>query len=123
MGTPSGASVKQFLHYCQLIRSGGFRQFDYDNEEMNQEAYGRDTPPEYNLTRVTAPINLFHSMDDDTAIPENVIQLQSDLPNVKLRYVVPVPDFGHVDFLYSRYVRKGLNDQLIKTVNEANRLN
>lgn len=85
--------------------------------------YGTDTPPEYNLTKVTAPINLFHSIDDDTAVYKNVIQLQSELPNVKLRYVIQVPDFGHVDFAYSRYARQGLNDKLISTMNDANQNN
>ncbi|XP_055311150.1 lipase 3-like isoform X1 [Sitodiplosis mosellana] len=123
VGTPSGASLKQGLHYLQLIRNGGFRQFDYESKKINQEVYGRDTPPEYDLARVTAPINLFHSIDDDTAVHENVIQLQSKLPNVKSRHVIQVRDFGHVDFAYSRYARVGLNDKLISTINEANRNN
>lgn len=120
MGTPSGASLKQGIHYLQLIRNGGFRQYDYENKRMNRKIYGRDTPPDYILNKVTAPINLFHSIDDDTAVFENVLRLESELPNVKSRYVIKVPDFGHVDFTYSRYAQKGLNDKLISTLNAAN---
>lgn len=90
---------------------------------MNQKIYGRDTPPEYDLTRVTAPINLFHSIDDDTAVYENVLNLESKLPNVKSRHVIQVPYFGHVDFTYSRYARNGLNDKLISIINDANKNN
>lgn len=111
------------LHYLQLIRNGGFRQFDYESKRMNRKIYGRDSPPEYNLTRVTAPINLFHSIGDDTSVYENVIELESQLPNVKSRHVVQVPDFGHVDFAYSRYVKQALNDKIISTINAANRNN
>lgn len=120
VGTPDGASLKQGLHYLQLIRNGGFRQFDYESKRMNRKIYGRDSPPDYILNKVTAPINLFHSIDDDTAVYENVIRLESELPNVKSRYVIQVPDFGHVDFTYSRYAREGLNDKLISTINAAN---
>lgn len=123
MGTPSGASLKQGIHYLQSIRNGEFRQFDYDNRRQNRKVYGQDVPPEYNLTRVTIPINLFHSIDDDTAIPENVIKLSTKLPNLKSRNLIQLPDFGHVDFAYSRYVRSTINDKLIKIINEANQNN
>lgn len=82
--------------------------------------YGSDFPPTYNLTRITAPVNLFHSKDDNTAIVDNVVQLKSMLPNLKSTYLVPVADFGHVDFTYSRYIRKAVNDRLISTINKAN---
>lgn len=121
VGTPSGASLRTCYHYIQLIRNGGFRQFDYENKKLNRQVYGRDTPPEYNLTLITTPVNIFHSKDDDTAIYENVIDLESQLPNVKSRYVVAVPDFSHVDFIYSRFARKAVNDQIISTINNANR--
>lgn len=121
MATPDAASLQTGFHYIQLIRNGGFRPFDYENQRKNREVYGRDTPPDYNLTKVTVPVNIFHSKDDDTAIFENVIQLERNLPNVKSRYVIPVPDFGHTDFIYSRFLRKALNDQLITTINNVNK--
>lgn len=124
VGTPSfGLSVRHGLHYLQLIRNGEFRQFDYDSKQTNLAFYGKDTPPEYDLTRVTTPINIFHSKDDDTAILDNVIRLQKQLPNVKSMYLVPIKDFGHVDFIYSRFVRFGLYNELISKINNANRNN
>lgn len=121
MATPDAASLRTAFHYLQLVRNGGFRQFDYDSKRKNRQIYGRDTPPEYNLSAITVPVNIFHSKDDDTAIFENVLQLESQLPNVKSRNVVSIPDYGHVDFIYSRYIRKALNDKLISTINSANR--
>lgn len=115
--------MKQGIHYVQLMRSGGFRQFDYENDEANRNKYGHSIPPSYNLTQITAPVNLFYSMNDNTATLENVIQLKSKLPNVKLSYVIPMNNFGHVDFTYSRYVKQVLNDPLINLINKNNEIN
>lgn len=115
--------MRQGIHYIQLIRSGGFRQFDYENDERNRNEYEQSEPPSYNLTQITAPINLIYSMNDSTATIENVTQLKSKLPNVKLSYVIPMNDFGHVDFTYSRYVKQVLNDQLINLIDKANEIN
>lgn len=120
INTPSGVSLRQGIHYIQLTRDGGFRQFDYEDKKINQQIYGSNTPPDYNLTQITVPVNLFYSKDDTTASFENVVQLKSMLSNIKSTYLVPVADFRHVDFVYSRYVRKALNDRVINTINKAN---
>lgn len=118
--TPAGASTKQALHYIQLIRSGDFRQFDYEDKKLNHIMYGSQIPPSYNLTQITVPVNLFYSKDDTTAIFQNVVELQSKLPNVKQSYIVPIPKFEHVDFIYSRFVREALNEKIINTIQMAN---
>lgn len=112
--------MRQGIHYVQLMRSGGFRQFDYENKRINRKMYGQSTPPSYNLSKITTPINLFYSMNDSTATFENAIRLQSLLPNVKHSFRIPLDNFGHVDFTYSRYVRRALNNKLINVINEAN---
>lgn len=120
VNTPSGASLQQGVHYVQLIRSGGFHQYDYENKKDNQRAYGSDTPPAYDLTKITAPVNLYHSKDDGTATFENVLRLQSQLKSHKSTYLVAIADFSHIDFTYSRYLRNALNDRLISTINKGN---
>lgn len=84
--------------------------------------YGRETPPAYNLTQVTAPVHLYFSKDDDTATMKNAIRLQSQLPNHKSSYLVPIDDFRHIDFSYSRNARKVVNNELMKNINLSNRL-
>lgn len=120
MATPAGASVRQGLHYMQMARSGGFNQFDYDNKRINREKYGRDTPPPYNLTKATTPIHLYYSKDDRLVAAENIIDLQKQIQNLKSSYLVPINDFAHVDFIYSRYLRKVINDKLIKNIDKIN---
>lgn len=120
MATPAGASVRQALHYIQLERSGEFNQFDYDNKRINRMKYGRDTPPPYNLTQATTPINLYYSKDDTLVAAENIIDLQSQLRNLKSSYLVPIDGFNHVDFIYSRYLRKAVNEKLISNIDKTN---
>lgn len=120
MNTPNGVSIRQALHYLQIIRNGVFRQFDFEDRRTNRKVYGTDTPPAYDLTKVTAPVNLFHSKDDNTAIIDNVRRLQALLPNLKSTYLVPFNDFTHVDFTFSRHARKVLNDRVVDVVNKSN---
>lgn len=82
--------------------------------------YGSDTPPSYNLTQITAPINIYYSKDDDTATIENTQKLLTLLRSLKSTHLVPIAGFNHVDFTYSRFVREAVYEQLIVNINEAN---
>jgi hypothetical protein len=55
--------VKQLLHFAQLIMSSRFRQFDYGSEK-NLDIYNSTMPPEYDLTKVTAPIYIYVGQED-----------------------------------------------------------
>lgn len=103
------------------MRTDDFRQFDYENKRQNKLIYGSSFPPIYNLSQVTVPINLYYSSGDTTAMLENVLKLRSQLPNVKRSYLVPLSNFEHVDFIYSRFVRKSLNEMIISTMEMANK--
>ena len=46
-----------------------FCAFDYGNAEDNQAHYGQDTPPDYDLTKVTTPVALYWSEADWLAQP------------------------------------------------------
>lgn len=83
-----------------MIINGDFSQFDYRDVKKNREVYGSDSPPPYNLTAITAPVNLYYSDNDDTAIIENALKLRQQLPNVKSSYQVPIAEFGHVGMSY-----------------------
>lgn len=84
--------------------------------------YGQYTPPAYNLTKITAPVTIYYSKDDDTATMQNAIKLRSQLPNFQTSYLVPSDGFGHVDFAFSRFVKKVLYDKLISNCNSTNQL-
>jgi lysosomal acid lipase/cholesteryl ester hydrolase len=66
--SPAGASAKQMIHFGQIIRGQLFRQYDYG--ALNLQQHGQLFPPNYDLSRVTAPVFLYHSTNDWLAPPE-----------------------------------------------------
>ncbi|XP_045497523.1 LOW QUALITY PROTEIN: lipase 1-like [Colias croceus] len=93
---PSGSSVKQIVHYGQLIVSGHFRNFDYGS--LNLLKYGFPEPPIYPVEKITAPVAIFFSKGDWLANKKDVQKLQSKLPNQILFY--KNKHFNHFDFLW-----------------------
>jgi lysosomal acid lipase/cholesteryl ester hydrolase len=49
------------------LASGGFHHYDYGKNNM--EHYGQDTPPEYDISKVTVPVSLYWSQGDWLAVP------------------------------------------------------
>lgn len=115
-----GAAVSQFVHYGQMIIYGDFSLFDYEDAEMNRKMYGRDTPPPYNLSAITAPVSLYYSKDDDTATYENAIDLESQLPNLKSSYFIKDVEFSHGDFIMSKTAKDILYNRIMKSIDKSN---
>lgn len=53
----------QRLLYLLILFTGYFRQFDY-GIISNLLIYGSSTPPNYNLTAITAPVALYYGNND-----------------------------------------------------------
>uniref|UniRef100_A0A182X8C8 Partial AB-hydrolase lipase domain-containing protein n=1 Tax=Anopheles quadriannulatus TaxID=34691 RepID=A0A182X8C8_ANOQN len=101
---PSGASSKQLLHFAQLNRCGRFQQFAYERTDQNLAHYGREQPPAYNLSAVTAPVALFYALNDWMVGPANVVRLAAELPNVVALTEVQDPHFNHLDFVAAKRI-------------------
>ncbi|CAK1547289.1 unnamed protein product [Leptosia nina] len=97
---PAGSSVKQFVHYGQLVKSGYFQQYDY--KLLNLQKYGTHTPPSYPVEKITAPIAIFYGKEDLLSELADVKMLTSKLPNLIELYTVEDPNFSHFDFIYAR---------------------
>ncbi|CAH1105288.1 unnamed protein product [Psylliodes chrysocephalus] len=95
---PAGAATKQLIHYTQEVNSAKFEQFDY-GPIKNYNLYGSIFPPDYDLSKITAPIHFIYSSNDWTAAVIDVKRLYSQLPNGKELYNVPLQTFNHLDFL------------------------
>lgn len=119
---PAGASTKQLRHYAQIINDGIFRQFDYNDVRQNREAYGTKFVPRYNLSHVTVPVRTYFGYNDNTVVYQNVLQLESELPNVVGSYPVPDKRFSHVDFILANNVREILYREIINNVDQSERL-
>lgn len=117
---PAGISLQQLYHFAQLVNSKRFQAYDYRDEWMNQQMYGKDYPPDYNLSCITAHINLFSSPWDMYTLDEDLNMLRSKLQNVRLDYTVTIEKFGHSDFVYSSNIREVIYDKLLSAMKEAN---
>lgn len=117
-GVPAGASIKQIFHYTQMIIKGDFSQYDYGSS-TNLVIYGNDIAPAYNLTRISAPINLYYSEHDGIVTTENVFRIQSQLNRVKSFYLDESHNFSHGDFVLGEHAKRLVFDQLIYNLNET----
>ncbi|XP_053680890.1 lipase 3 [Anopheles nili] len=116
--TPAGSATKQLVHYAQEVRSNRFQMYDHGMLK-NVLVYGKIQPPEYDLSKVTAPVVLYYGLNDFLAAPEDVSRLAGSLPN--LRQSIPVNHalFNHLDFLIANDVRHLLYEQVIERMASA----
>ncbi|XP_063239530.1 lipase 3-like isoform X2 [Bacillus rossius redtenbacheri] len=114
---PAGSSTHQLLHYSQGIRSGKFRQYSYGAIE-NLLKYGSLDPPDYDLSKITAPVYLHWSSNDWMAAVQDVKELENKLPNVMESRQVPDTNFNHLDFMWAIDVKTLLFDAIIAQMKE-----
>eukprot|EP00731_Ephydatia_muelleri_P029819 Em0021g342a len=97
--TPAGTSVRNVVHWSQMIRSGLFCMYDYGSPNANMEHYGVPNPPNYNITQLQVPTALFSGGNDWVADPTDVAALTSELVNTTIGNVV-IPQYDHMDFIW-----------------------
>ncbi|CAG9840504.1 unnamed protein product [Diabrotica balteata] len=114
---PAGCSVKELVHYFQIVHSGLFAKFDY-GPKGNIKKYGTHTPPLYNLSNVLAPVSLFVANKDNLVPLEGVRDLITMLPNVESVNEILIDSFNHVDFIFSsittQYINEPVNQLFMK---------
>ena len=94
--TPAGTSVKNLVHWFQIINTKTFAKFDY-GEEGNFDHYGTRFAPQYDLNKINVPTVLISGGADTLAPFEDVQWTKEHLPNVKH---FQIKCFNHVDFLH-----------------------
>jgi lysosomal acid lipase/cholesteryl ester hydrolase len=95
---PSETSVKNMVHYTQLIRSGAFARYDY-GKHGNEAAYGQPTPPPYDIGAIppTIPIQMHWGGRDDLGDTKDVALIVAALRGAP--EVFEYPEFAHLDFV------------------------
>ncbi|EFA01620.1 lipase 1 [Tribolium castaneum] len=113
---PSNAAMKQLYHYGQLIKNGGFSQFDFGSKEKNKEIYGTDTPPAYDLSKISAPVAVYYGKNDQLVNYLDAQTVVKNLGNVANDYFIPYDLFDHLDFIFAKDVVNMLYVELIKVM-------
>lgn len=116
---PNSASLLQIYHFVKMYTSKSFQPYDYEDSAENIAHYGVAVPQPYNISRITAPISLFYSQNDESSVVVDVMKLASQLPTMRDMYEVPSNDFRHIDFIYSCFVRTLINDRVIDVLKRA----
>ncbi|KAG7210308.1 hypothetical protein KM043_011849 [Ampulex compressa] len=109
---PAGASVKQVLHYSQLVRSGRFRQYNY-GFLGNWKVYRRLIPPAYDLKKVKVPVILHYGVNDWLSHVRDVHQLYNELGNPVAKFRVPHGRFNHLDFIFGVDVKQLVYEKVL----------
>lgn len=100
--------------------TGTFSPFRYKNAAINRLKYGVTPPEPYNLTETTVPVTIIYSQSDEVSNSSDVMMLNAKLQNVTEVYQVPMKEFKHIDFIYSRFVRNVINEKVIDVLQMAN---
>ncbi|XP_028967823.1 gastric triacylglycerol lipase-like [Galendromus occidentalis] len=111
VNSPAGTTVQDFVHFFQIIESGRFAKFDYDDKptcypgvKTNMAIYGKKRPPEYDLDNVRVRLIAFHSKDDTFAGPDGVALLYPKVKHLVFDngwYSIEKSKFLHLDYLWA----------------------
>ncbi len=115
---PGGTSVKNLIHWLQLVRRGGFKRFDY-GKEGNLQHYGTIVPPEYevqNLKKLTIPIYLWVANCDNIIGKKDLEALFKLLP-AGYKFDT-VDDYGHLDYIWADNAHVKIYPQIVQFINQ-----
>ncbi|WIA28628.1 hypothetical protein OEZ86_011165 [Tetradesmus obliquus] len=117
---PSTVASRNLEHWAQMATDGKLRlqKYSYGNdctnlllganfprsfhESCNMAVYGKETPPEYDLGKITAPQAFFLGSIDIMSTPEDVAEQQRRLkPNVVVAQYM-FDKLAHMDFVWDR---------------------
>lgn len=116
--SPNGVSVKQLVHFGQLIESGRFHQFDY-KEPANRRIYGQAVPPEYQLrARINVSLQVFYGTADTVTSPLGVQRLIDECEPFVER-VLPSIGANHFDFVLNSDARDKYYEKIVRFVRRA----
>lgn len=77
---PSGTSFQSINHFKQLLMTGEFKKYDFENDEENLKAYGQPSPPHYNINNISGfKIILICGTQDLLASPTDYTWLAQEL--------------------------------------------
>jgi lysosomal acid lipase/cholesteryl ester hydrolase len=96
---PAGSSTKQLLHYAQEINSGKFHQYDY-GFFSNLKRYSSWKSPNYDLSKITAPLYFFYSTNDWISSSRDVNDFAKKLTSLRGKFLVSDYGFDHMDYLF-----------------------
>ncbi|NWH60264.1 LIPM Lipase, partial [Geococcyx californianus] len=93
---PDRTSVKNMIHWAQVVKSGEFKAFDYGSK--NPAVYHQETPPSYQVEEMSVPTAVWSGGEDWVADWKDVRLL---LP--RITHLIThghIPHWNHWDFIW-----------------------
>lgn len=107
----TSSSIKQFVHYGQLVQRKGFQKYDHGHGSNK-------IPEDYKLSNIICPLVL-HQGDQDKIIKSvDVERAIESLPNV-IAYN-KIPDFQHLDFIFAMDANELINGKILEYLMKFN---
>ena len=98
---PAGSSVKQLLHFAQLIKDKQFQHYDFRSDQANIKEYGQIIPPVIDLKKIQkVSVAMFVGKNDDVANPIDTRWAKKKV-NTTLFYE-EIDNFDHGSFTIGR---------------------
>ncbi|KFP92062.1 Lysosomal acid lipase/cholesteryl ester hydrolase, partial [Apaloderma vittatum] len=110
---PAGTSVKNVIHWHQLLRADRFQAYDYGSKE-NMKRYNQSTPPAYKIEKISTPIAVWSGGLDKFADPKDMAKLLPRITN--LIYHEHFPSWGHLDFVWSLDATEKMYQKIIELI-------
>ena len=118
---PAGASVKDMKHYGQMINFKApqrLQKYDYGSATDNKNAYGQDTPPIYDLTKIKTKTALFGGKYDRFGDTKDVPWLTTQIPQEYIVWYKDDYDDGHATFIWGKEKYIAYFNDVIKVIQD-----
>uniref|UniRef100_A0A0K0ERU8 Lipase n=2 Tax=Strongyloides stercoralis TaxID=6248 RepID=A0A0K0ERU8_STRER len=98
---PADTSIKNMIHWSQMINSGSQQMYNYEYGQLNTKYYGQTTPPIYNISNINVNTYLYWGNNDYLVNPQDIINnlINKIKPNF-LKANFMYKDFNHLDFVW-----------------------
>eukprot|EP01112_Ceratiomyxa_fruticulosa_P017887 TRINITY_DN5648_c0_g2_i1.p1 TRINITY_DN5648_c0_g2~~TRINITY_DN5648_c0_g2_i1.p1 ORF type:complete len:427 (+),score=85.23 TRINITY_DN5648_c0_g2_i1:108-1283(+) len=115
---PSGASVKDLVHWSQGVKKSLFQAYDY-GIAGNIQHYNSSIPTQYNISSVKIPTALFYGgadlLADKTDVESYIVPF---LPN--LVYNRLITQFSHLDFVWGTHANQYVYNDIVTLLAKYN---
>lgn len=95
--TNSNASVKEVVHFAQIVQAPHFQEYNYGSDSANRNQYGGTTIPQIPVEKIKkVPIAYFVGLQDDLADPVDTKNTYDAIPTT-FKYNL-YNDMDHISF-------------------------
>ncbi|KAL3275597.1 hypothetical protein HHI36_020352 [Cryptolaemus montrouzieri] len=115
-------SIKQIVHYLQVLDSGKFRYFDHGSPQKNTEMYSSPEPPYYQLETISVPVAFYFGAHDAQVEARDVRDMCNDVQNCVELYQIKIPSWSHYDYIYSNCTLKEVNLPVLRVMQKYNEI-